>query len=139
MLALDVRPRSRALRAGGVLALWVLAALPVALGWQRCTFAAVLHRPCPGCGMTRAVRLLHDGDVAASVQMHPLALPVLAAGALLVLSTVWATLDAGTPVYFYRRRLGRLAIGFAVAVYAAALVLWILRWFGLFGGPVPVD
>ena len=25
-----------------------------------------------------------------------------------------------------------------VVVYAAVLVLWTLRWFGLFGGPVPV-
>jgi Protein of unknown function (DUF2752) len=128
----------RALRAGGVLAAWVFAALPVALGWQTCTFATLLHRPCPGCGMTRAVRLMQAGDVAGSLRMHPLALPVLAAGALIVLSTVVATLDTGTPIWFYRQRLGRLAIAFAVVVYAAALVLWILRWFGLFGGPVAV-
>jgi hypothetical protein len=129
---------ARVARAGGVLLLWVLAAVPLALGWQRCTFATLLHRPCPGCGMTRAVRLLQAGDVGASLRMHPLALPVVAAGALIALSTIWATLGAGTPLYFYRQRLGRSALVFAIAVYASALVLWIARWFGFLGGPVPV-
>jgi hypothetical protein len=133
---LELAPR--VLRAGVVVLLWLLAALPLALGWQRCTFATLLHRPCPGCGMTRAVRLLQGGEVAASLRMHPLALPVVAAGALIALSTVWATLGAGTPLYFYRQRLGRCALVFALAVYAAAIVLWIARWFGFLGGPVPV-
>jgi hypothetical protein len=133
---LELAPR--VLRAGGVLALWVLAAVPVALGWQRCSFATFLHRPCPGCGMTRAVRLLQAGDVGASLRMHPLALPVLAAAALIALSTVLETLAAGTPLHFYQHRLGRRALVFAVAVYSAAVVLWILRWFGLLGGPVPI-
>jgi hypothetical protein len=71
--------------------------------------------------------------------MHPLALPVLAAGSLLVLSTVVAALTIGTPFYLHRIRLGRVALGFAAIVYALAAALWVMRWLGYFGGPVPVD
>jgi hypothetical protein len=88
--------------------------------------------------MTRAIRLLRAGDVEASLRMHPLALPVVIAGMLLAVSTVWTTLEVGTPFDFYRRRTGRAALALAVLVYAATIVLWGLRWFGLFGGPVPV-
>ncbi len=125
-------------RAAMVAVAWALSVLPVALGWQRCALATLCHRPCPGCGMTRAIKLLAAGRVGASLRMHPLAVPVLFAGTLLVLSTVWTTLAVGSPIRFHRSRLGQGAIGAAFVVYAAALVLWILRFFGHFGGPVPV-
>src|ERR1019366_6648378 len=113
-------------RAGAVGGVWVLSALPVAFGWQRCPIATLLHRPCPGCGMTRAIRLLASGELGASLRMHPLA------G-----STVWTTYAAGSPVRVFRTRFGRLALGLAAVVYGALVVLWILRAVGYFGGPVP--
>ena len=125
-------------RAGAVAGIWAVSALPVVLGWQRCPVATFWHRPCPGCGLTRALELLAAGNVDASLRMHPLALPVLVAGSLLALSTVWATFAAGSPIRTYRSRFGRFAVAFAIAVYGAALVLWVLRWFGHFGGAVPV-
>jgi|ERR1017187_7831748 hypothetical protein len=125
-------------RAGAVGGVWVLSALPVAFGWQRCPIATLLHRPCPGCGMTRAIRLLASGELGASLRMHPLAVPVLVAGALLAGSTVWTTYAAGSPVRVFRTRFGRLALGLAAVVYGALVVLWILRAVGYFGGPVPV-
>ncbi len=134
-------PGRRVALAAGVAGLWAIALLPLGLGLQRCVLAALFHRPCPGCGLTRAVRLLlaeTAGRFDASWKMHPLALPVLVAGALLVASTVWATFSAGSPVHAHRSRLGRVAVTFAVAVYGATLVLWVLRGFGCFGGPVPV-
>jgi hypothetical protein len=130
--------RARFARGLGVLALWVLAALPVMLGWQRCAFAVLLHRPCPGCGMTRAIRLLQAGDVPASLRMHPLAVPVLIASALIAFSTVWTTLEVGTPLDFYRRRTGRAGLVLAVVAYVAMVLLWGFRWLGFFGGPVAV-
>jgi Protein of unknown function (DUF2752) len=131
--------RSRRIaRAAAVSAVWVLAALPVVFGWQACPVATFLHRPCPGCGMTRAIRLLIRGDFAASLRMHALALPVLVAGVLLAVATVWATWVAGSPVRLVRTRLGRFAIGLAVVTYAGAILLWVLRCFGYFGGPVTV-
>jgi hypothetical protein len=130
--------KRRARRALGVAALWVVALLPAALGWQRCTVALLLHRPCPGCGMTRAMRLLLAGHVEASLRMHPFAAPVLAVWLLFMASTVHAAWTVGTPLTFYRGRFGRVALGVLALVYAATFVLWLLRWFGYFGGPVPV-
>jgi hypothetical protein len=88
--------------------------------------------------MTRAIRLLIHGDFAASLRMHALALPVLVAGVLVAVATVWATLVVGSPVRLVRTRLGRFALGLAAVAYAAAIALWVLRCFGYFGGPVTV-
>jgi hypothetical protein len=130
--------RARALRAAATAGVWALGALPVVLGWQRCTFAMLLHLPCPGCGMTRAMKLLSAGQLAASLRMHPLALPVVVAWVLFVSSTVYASWALGTPVSFYKGRFGRVAIAAITGVYGAVVVLWLLRWLGYFGGPVPV-
>ena len=129
----------RLARAATVAAVWVASVLPVVLGVQPCPIAALFHVPCPGCGMTRALRLLAAGHVDASLRMHPLAVPVLVAGALLIASTVWATLTTGSPIRLRGSLVGRIAIAVALVVYAATLGLWVLRWFGHFGGPVPVS
>jgi hypothetical protein len=88
--------------------------------------------------MTRAVRLLAAGHVEASLQMHPLAVPALAGWLGFMAATVWATWTLGTPLEALKVRFGRVALAAIVAVYVAAFVLWGLRWFGFFGGPVPV-
>ncbi len=117
---------------------WILAGLPAVLGLQHCPVAAVLHRPCPGCGMTRAIELLASGHAGASVRMHPLAVPALVATALLAASMIRATLATGSPSLFHRGQLGRVALAAMAIVYVAALGLWIARSLGFFGGPVPV-
>ncbi len=128
----------RMTRAVVVAAAWALSLLPVALGWQRCALATICHLPCPGCGMTRAIKLLAAGRFGASLRMHPLAVPILVAGTLLVGSTVWATLVVGSPVRLHRSLFGQGAIAAAIVVYVAAFALWVLRFLGYFGGPVPV-
>ena len=130
--------RLRAKRSLGVAAVWGVAAIPVLRGWQKCAMATLLHVPCPGCGMTRAIRLLEAGRVEASLQMHPMAVPVLMAGLLFMAATVGSTLGRGTPFLVHKTLLGRVAIAFALVVYAATFALWIARWLGYFGGPVPV-
>lgn len=126
-------PRRAALAA----LVWALAALPAALRWQQCGFARMFHIPCPGCGMTRAVTLLLAGDWRGSLNMHPLAIPVIAAGATFALATVWTTYVYGWPMV-HKSRLGRASlVGLGVA-YTASIVLWALRWLGYFGGPVSV-
>lgn len=131
-------PRRRALRVAGVAAAWGLGVLPAMVG-QRCTMAMLFHLPCPGCGMTRAVRLLAAGHVEASLEMHPLALPVLGVWALLMATTLWTTWTLGTPLAMMKGRLGRVALAVIGVVYGAVFALWVLRWFGLFGGPVSVS
>jgi hypothetical protein len=130
-------PQARLLRAAGLAAVWAFAAAPAAFGLQKCQFAAVFHRPCPGCGMTRAGKMMLAGDVIGSLRMQPLAMPMVAAGGFIALMTVIATYRYGLPL-INRMRMGRLSIVLIGSVYAATLLLWILRWFGLFGGPVPV-
>jgi Protein of unknown function (DUF2752) len=137
-LGADAGGMQRGLRAAGVTAVWALAAVPMATGWQRCTIATLFHQPCPGCGMTRAIRLLAGGHVEESLRMHALAVPVAAVGLLFIASTIWTTYASGSPVSAYKSRLGRWAIVALGVVYAAAFVLWIARWFGYAGGPVPV-
>lgn len=88
--------------------------------------------------MTRAIKLLVAGDARASFAMHPLAVPTLGAGALLIASTVWATWALGSPVRVHKTSVGRAAMASGLVVYGATFVLWVLRWFGLFGGPVAV-
>jgi hypothetical protein len=128
----------RIVRAATVAALWAGAALPMAFGWQRCLLASWFHVPCPGCGMTRALALLAAGRFGESVRMNALALPALVIGSAFALATVVTTARVGTPFEVHRTRSGRAALVGALLVYAAALVLWGLRWFGWFGGPVPV-
>ncbi|HLK40900.1 MAG TPA: DUF2752 domain-containing protein [Polyangiaceae bacterium] len=128
----------RTARAAAVGAAWVAGAMPALFGRQRCTVAALLHRPCPGCGMTRAIELLAAGEARASLRLHPLAVPALLVAVSFAAATVAATLRVGSPLRTRRTGLGRIAIAAAVVVYGAAVVLWAARWFGFFGGPVPV-
>jgi len=133
----QVQRQAQPARAALAALVWIAAALPAALRWQQCGFARMFHIPCPGCGMTRAVTLLVAGDWRGSLHMHPLALPVLAAGATFALATVWTTYVYGWPMV-HKSRLGRASlVGLGVA-YAASIILWALRWLGCFGGPVSV-
>lgn len=43
-----------------------------------CPMRIFIGLPCPGCGLTRAFILLLKGDIAGSIRMHPLLLPVMA-------------------------------------------------------------
>jgi hypothetical protein len=88
--------------------------------------------------MTRALRLFREGDFAGSVRTHPLAMPVLLAVGLAVLSMVRTTFATGSPLEFYKRPLGRAALALFAVAYVGALGLWGMRWLGLFGGPVSV-
>jgi hypothetical protein len=88
--------------------------------------------------MTRAARLLGVGDVVGSLRMHPLMVPAVLATALLAFATVRLAYEEGSLMGLWSNRLARVSLlGFA-GVYGAVVVLWVLRFVGLFGGPVPV-
>jgi small neutral amino acid transporter SnatA (MarC family) len=87
--------------------------------------------------MTRAVKLLLASDWRGSVRMHPLAVPMLVAGGAFALSTVWITYARGAPLV-HEDRWGRASLTALAIVYLCVIALWILRWAGYFGGPVPV-
>ena len=121
-----------------VAAVWFVTAVPVVLGVSRCPVALFLHTPCPGCGMTRAIELLLHGDVAASLAMHPLAVPTVLVQVAFAIVTILVSLRHGSPFVLWRTRMGRLAVYAAAVVLASDLLLWLGRAAGLMHGPVPV-
>ena len=131
-------PESRVFRSALVVATWALVPLSVFAGKQQCTIAATLHRPCPGCGLTRATLLLAHGHLRESLAMHPLALPILACWGLFAFVTIRSTWREGVPWFFYRERFGKAVIVATSVAYVALIVLWALREHGMFGGRVPV-
>ncbi len=131
-------PAARLRTAALVASVWAIAALPFVLGGATCPTARLFHFACPGCGMTRAFRLLADGDTAASLAMHPLAVPTAVVQVALAIATILAAYRFGAPWLLVRARWGRIVVGLAGAVLAFDLVVWIARALGAFGGPVPV-
>jgi hypothetical protein len=100
-----------------------LAVLP----FPTCGMRVVLGIPCPGCGMTRALLAAARLDWAASMRWHPLALPLLVvAGAMAALAFV-----VGDVAW------RRLLVAVTTAASMTMLLVWALRFAGLFGGPVP--
>lgn len=99
-----------------------------------CGFAAMTHHPCPGCGSTRAVLALARGDLGAVVRNNPFG-PVMALVlGLLVVQTIASTLRHGDLRAVGGRGVTRVVI--VLALFETAL--WIARFCGAFGGPVPV-
>jgi hypothetical protein len=125
-------------RAALVALAWATVPLTVLFTNQPCTVAATFHRPCPGCGLTRATLLMLHGHVRESLAMHPLAVPMIAGWAAIALATIWATWREGVPWFFFRGRFGRVAVYATSAAYVALIALWILREFGFCGGRVPI-
>lgn len=127
-------PLGRAARLG-VIALVIGGAL--ALGLPLCPFAIITRHPCPGCGLTRAAFALAHGHVGEALRLHPLSVVLVPA--------VVAALGLNALGYLREGRVaaaeslaGRRVTAVAIALGAAAVIVWIARFFGAFGGPVPV-
>jgi hypothetical protein len=125
-------------RATAIGAPTLLAALLLLRSPPRCPLARHFHVPCPGCGLTRAARFLFAGDFPASLRLQPLLVPLMLAVGSLGIGMVVATLVRGSPGGMVDTRAGRLVLGFAVVVMVLTIALWIARFAGFFGGPVPV-
>ena len=107
-----------------LLSLAVARFLPVLAAPTTCPARALLHLPCPTCGMTHAFVALAHGDVAAALHASPLG-AVLAAGAWGFALLDLSLLALGRP--FPRVPAGALRL--ATAAGAAALLLnwaWLL-------------
>lgn len=134
-------------RTFGVLLAGAAAGLALERGWLVCPIAAFFSVPCPGCGLTRAALLLAAGDWNGALRVHPLA-PLLVP--LVLVATVRAAntyirgpRSSGQAPRLRRRGLriawpaawGEVA---ASVVVAAMIGVWVLRFRGAFGGPVPL-
>jgi hypothetical protein len=99
-----------------------------------CPMRAALGVPCPGCGMTRATHLLAHGDLTAALHMHPLVLVLLPWTGLLLVSELYGHVSRGSFATTFQRPMFRIG---SYVVFATSIIVWILRFFGLFGGPCP--
>jgi hypothetical protein len=103
-----------------------------------CVFARLFHLPCPGCGSTRAVLALLGGDLHGVLRFNPFG-PVIAL--LLGTFAVQAIVSAARHGDFRDVGAGRFGPVLRIAAFVIAgaeIALWIARFFGAFGGPVPV-
>ena len=118
-----------------------LAALLLAVRLPLCPFANLLGIPCPGCGMTRATLALLSGEVSTALAFQPLIGLVLPLAALLGAGTCVGYLKTGVAVPPWNISHPRFARGIEWAAGGVAVGLvgvWLARFAGLFGGPVPV-
>jgi hypothetical protein len=136
----EVGTRRVAQRAAWAAGLIALGALLVFSNAPLCPTAFFFGVPCPGCGLTRATLALLHGDVHAALGFHPL-VPVLAP--LMAVITGYALIEyvRGTPPAPPERAwwAGRTARWLAGALLALLIGVWLLRFAGYFGGPVPVE
>ncbi len=96
--------------------------------------------PCPGCGITRATLALLHGDLHAALRFHPLVL-VLAPLMAVIAGRSLVEYVRGTPPTPPERAwwAGRTARWLAGALFALLIGVWLARFAGYFGGPVPVE
>lgn len=128
------RPLGRAVRLFSVAAVVVAA---FALGVPLCPFAILTRHPCPGCGLTRASVALLRGHLGEAAHFHPLVFVVTPVVAVAFAYNAFSYVRRGD--WFASERLkGRWVNAAWILLGALMISLWIARFFGAFGGPVPV-
>jgi hypothetical protein len=80
-----------------------------------CPFKLLTGFPCPGCGITKALVFLYEGDIIKSLQYHLFALPVVlfCVGIILLLSLELITNKAYFNSILYSQK---LAYGLAITL-----------------------
>ena len=124
-------------RLGRVALVFGVLGAAVAFEVPLCPFALATGHPCPGCGRTRAGLALLSGDPARALAFHPLSPLVVPLVALLVGANAAAYVLRGRWAVVEGLRGKRVTIA-ALALGALLLGVWIARFLGAFGGPVPV-
>ncbi|GIK39797.1 MAG: hypothetical protein BroJett011_36300 [Chloroflexota bacterium] len=107
--------------AGGLQAGLVSLGIP---GWQ-CPFLHVTGLPCPGCGLSRAVVLLLQGDWRASLGLHAYA-PLFIVALLLV---TWAAILPGQQRTWFIGRLEWVErrTGITAILLIGLMLYWLIR------------
>ena len=92
------------------------------LGGWRCPIKATIDVPCPGCGMTTAIKLLLEEDWVGAVQMHAFAPLVLM---VLVLMAVAGILPGN-----YHRKLsaGIASLERHTGIFTIGLISMVVYW-----------
>lgn len=95
--------------------------------------------PCPGCGLTRAALALLHGDLAAALRFHPLAPLLVPLFAFAMAKVLVDYVRAEPPRPAATWWTSRAATLVASALLVIVLGVWLARFAGYFGGPVPVE
>jgi hypothetical protein len=103
-----------------------------------CGFARMFHTPCPGCGSTRAMLALGAGDLPGLLRYNPLAPFMTALVVLLAVQAFTSVLATGTFKQVGDGTIGLIVSRGVLVVGALEVLLWIARFGGFLGGPVPV-
>lgn len=53
-----------------------------------CPSQSLFNKPCPGCGLTRSVATLANGNIQESIKLHALAIPYIALFSLIGLAAI---------------------------------------------------
>jgi hypothetical protein len=103
-----------------------------------CPTARLLHVPCPGCGATRATKAFLALDFANVVRFNPVGPLMAAAIAIFAARSLYLVARQGNVNGIGEGRIGGAIVPTFLTLALAEIVIWVARFFGLFGGPCPV-
>ena len=92
------------------------------LGIRFCPFFYFFHVPCPGCGLTRSIVLLLQGDFVGSFQYHILGIPLVIAFAILL---ILFFLGKGEMIISFGKRYAKVIFVFCF------LLMLVVEWHNL--------
>jgi hypothetical protein len=131
--------RGRLKRAGIIALVTSPLAAALALRLPICPTATFMNVPCPGCGLTRATVLAATGEISQALALHPLVFLLTPLYIAFMFAAVYTYVRGPKPSRRMHPHLGTL-VGVVMSVALVLMVgVWALRFFGYFGGPVPLE
>lgn len=102
-----------------------------------CPTAWLFGLPCPGCGLTRATLSALRGDFHDALRYHPLVFVATPMYFGVIGSIAFGYVRGGTEK-IPSGRMTKLLTAVALVTFVLLIGVWAARFFGAFGGPVPV-
>ncbi|CAN5646024.1 hypothetical protein BH23PLA1_BH23PLA1_33940 [soil metagenome] len=89
-----------------------------------CGFKNLTGQDCPGCGMTRGLSALLQGDLTTALAFHPLS-PIFLV--LMVLLTAWAWFDLSRGSSTLQQMLERRGVPIGAGLAVLVVLSWVIR------------
>jgi hypothetical protein len=103
-------------------------------GAIKCPMNTLLHVPCPGCGTSRAGHALLALDPVEALRNNPVAPLAIALMLAMGLRAVWVVYQDGGLRRLGEGQFGTLLTSALLRTVLLAVLVWLLRLAGLFGG-----